>query len=73
MYVDPDYKTAAFYNSMYGFWSRPNIKKINSGRPLKYKKKNPYATDHWDIKAAEAGQTDKLYQTINDALKNNRV
>ena len=46
---------------------------LNLNYAGKYKKKNPYATDHWDIKAAEAGQTDKLYQTINDALKNNRV
>ena len=30
--------------------------------------RNPYATDHWDVAAAEAGQLDKLYRVINKAL-----
>lgn len=33
------------------------------------KSTNPLATDHWDEKAAEAGQLDKLYRTLNNALK----
>lgn len=31
---------------------------------------NPFATDHWDIKAAEAGQLEELYKRLNSALKN---
>lgn len=34
-----------------------------------YKEKSPYATDHWDIKAANAGQLDKLTRTLNNALQ----
>lgn len=34
-----------------------------------FKKINPSATDHWDIKAAEAGQLNKLYQSINNYLR----
>ena len=33
---------------------------------------NPYATDHWDIKAEQAGQKDKLYRAINNALQSGR-
>lgn len=72
VYVDPDYKVAAFYNPDRGFWSRPGIKKIPSERKLNYQRNNPYATDHWDIKAAEAGQLNKLYRTINSALQSGR-
>ena len=32
VYVDPIYKKSAFYNPLYGFWSRPGVKKIPSGR-----------------------------------------
>lgn len=32
IYIDPVYKKGAFYNPLYGFWSRPGIKKIPSGR-----------------------------------------
>lgn len=34
--------------------------------------RNPYATDHWDIAAEEAGQKDKLYRTLNNALQSGR-
>ena len=30
--------------------------------------RNPYATDHWDIKAEAAGQKDKLIRKLNNAL-----
>lgn len=30
---------------------------------------NPYATDHWDEKAAQAGQLNKLYRATNTALR----
>ena len=31
--------------------------------------RNPFATDHWDVKAGKAGQKAKLYRTINTARK----
>ena len=34
--------------------------------------KKPMATDHWDIKAERAGQKDKLYRTLNNALQSGR-
>ncbi len=34
--------------------------------------KKPSATDHWDIKAEQAGQKDKLYRTLNNALQSGR-
>ena len=40
-----------------------------NGKPINYQKKNPFSTDHWDIKAAEAGQLNKLYQSINNYLR----
>jgi hypothetical protein len=33
-----------------------------------FKELSPFATDHWDEKAAEAGQVDKLYKTLNNYL-----
>ena len=35
--------------------------------------RNPYATDHWDIKAEQAGQKDKLYRSINSALRSGKI
>ena len=34
--------------------------------------RNPCATDHWDIKAAQCGQLNKLYRTLNNALKSGK-
>lgn len=68
MYVDPKYGIGGFFSPDYGFWSRPGVEKIPSGKKLEYQKNNPYSTDHWDIKAAEAGQVDKLAQAINNIL-----
>jgi len=44
-YVDPLYGIGAFYDPEYGFWSRPNVKKVPSGEPLHYS--NPKAEAHW--------------------------
>ena len=39
-------------------------------RGVKFKTaKSPFATDHWDEKAAAAGQLNKLYRIINKGLK----
>lgn len=72
LYVDPIYKKGAFFDPYYGFWSRPGVKKVPSGRSLSYQKNNPYSTDHWDMAAEKAGQTDKLYRTLNNALQSGK-
>lgn len=46
LYVDPQTDKGAFYNPNYGFWSRPGVAKVPSGRPLNYSK--PSAVAHWD-------------------------
>lgn len=68
-YVDPVYGVSGFLGSE-GWFSRPGVQKVPSGEQLEYQKNNPYATDHWDEKAAESGQLDKLYRTINAGLRN---
>lgn len=35
-YVDSITRKGAFYNESYGFWSRPNTKKVPSNEPLQY-------------------------------------
>lgn len=37
-----------------------------------FKERSPFATDHWDEKAAQAGQLDKLYRTLNNGLQSGR-
>ena len=44
-------------------------RKMYDGGNFHYRRINPYSTDHWDIKAAEAGQLDKLYREINKYLR----
>lgn len=39
-----------------------------SGVPLIYQTNNPFSTDHWDEKAANAGQLGKLEQIILNKL-----
>lgn len=34
--------------------------------------RNPYATERWDLAAEKAGQKDKLYRTVNNALQSGR-
>ena len=41
-------------------------------RNAKFQKKNPYSTYEWDIAAEKAGQKDKLYRTLNNALQSGR-
>ena len=68
-YVDPVYGVSGFLGKE-GWFSRPGVKKVPSGENLKYQKNNPYATDHWDEKAAKGGQLSKLYRTLNNGLQN---
>lgn len=69
VYVDPVYGVGGFFNSTYGWFSRPGVEKIPSGRSFaKFNTNhNPNATDHWDIVAAESGELNKLYRIINNA------
>lgn len=34
-----------------------------------FQKKNPYSTHEWDVAAEKAGQKDKLYRILNNALQ----
>ena len=43
--------------------------RIYYGKDFTFQKKNPYSTYEWDVKAAEAGQIDKLTRTLNNALQ----
>ena len=67
LYVDPLYKVGGFTKDGGITWfSRPGIKKVNTGRPLNYlKDHNPQATDHWDQAAEKAGQKEKLIRAAN--------
>ena len=42
------------------------------GFNMNFQKKNPYSTYEWDIAAEKAGQKDKLYRTLNNALQSSR-
>ena len=51
-YVDPLYGKGAFYNPKYGYWSRPNVKKVSSGKRLNYHTAG--TGDHWDRRMISA-------------------
>ena len=53
-------------------YKQPYAVYVYNGEDMNFQHKNPYSTDHWDIKAAQAGQTDKLYRTLNTALQSGR-
>ena len=42
------------------------------GFNMNFQKKNPYSTYEWDVAAERAGQKDKLYRTLNNALQSGR-
>lgn len=56
IYVDPITEKGAFYSSEYGFWSRPDTKKIPTTRLLHYS--NPQARRDWLRYAAEHHRED---------------
>lgn len=35
--------------------------------------RNPYATDHWDEKAEQAGQKDKLIKSVNAYIRSGKI
>ena len=47
--------------------------RVYYGKDFNFQKKNPYSTYEWDVKAAQAGQLDKLYRTINNGLQSGRI
>lgn len=48
--VDPETKKGAFYNSSYGFWSRPGVAKELTDTPLNFDKSiNAKAGPRWDL------------------------
>ena len=71
LYVDPLFNVGGFTKDGGITWySRPGVKKVNSGRPLNYlKDHNPQATDHWDQAAEKAGQKEKLIRAANKYLE----
>lgn len=48
---------------------QPYAEKVYYGENLNFQKKNPYSTYRWDTAAEQAGQADKLSQTLNAALQ----
>lgn len=63
MYADPKTGKGAFYKKGYGFWSRPDTKKIQTTRLLHYK--NPEARRDWARYTAEHEK-----EAIVEAAKN---
>lgn len=56
---------ALHYKQNYANYQYNGVSK--NGNPLNYTKDpNPAATDHWDEKAAQSGQLEKLYRIINN-------
>lgn len=65
LYVDPETEKSAFYSPDYGYWSRPGVSKIPSGKKLEYSKfRHPLATSEWDkaMKTARGKELVKAYQ-----------
>lgn len=71
VYVDPIYGVGGFYDPQYGWWSRPGVEKVPSGRTFAHfnRNHNPMAIDHWDEVAAQNGQADILARTLTNALQ----
>lgn len=65
-YVDPITGKGAFYNSDYGFWSRPNTQKIPSGIPLNYHTAG--TGNYWD-KRMWSAKGDEIINTIEKEMK----
>ena len=73
LYVDPLYKVGGFTpDGGVTFFSRPGVKKLNSGKPLNYSKEhNPKATREWDKAAIRDGQDKKLAKAMQGWIDNN--
>lgn len=73
LYVDPYYEIGGFTpDGGVTFFSRPDIKKINSGKPLNYSKEhNSKATREWDKAAIRDKQDKKLTRSVQEWVNNN--
>ncbi len=71
-YEPRDTNTMSSTAKLYPFkihYIQPYSARVYYGRDFNFQHKNPYSTYEWDIKAAEAGQLDKLTRTLNNALQ----
>ena len=65
-------ETARLYPFKIHYIQKDYPAKVYYGYELNFQKKNPYSTYEWDIKAAQAGQLNSLYRTLNDGLQGGR-
>ena len=54
------------------FYKQKYASRVYYGYDFNFQHKNPYSTYEWDIKAAQAGQLNSLYRTLNDGLQGGR-
>ena len=66
LYIDPLYKKGAFYSQDYGYWSRPGITKINSGKELNYN--TPGTGAHWD-KLMWTSRGDEVIKNVQNYIE----
>lgn len=66
LYEDPVYGKGAFYDPEYGYWSRPGVKKVPSGKPLNYSRES--AESHWE-EAAEKNHAKSWLAVARRAMK----
>nr|DAN93199.1 MAG TPA: Minor capsid protein [Caudoviricetes sp.] len=66
VYEDPVYGKGAFYDPEYGYWSRPGVKKVPSGKPLNYSRESAEA--HWE-EAAEKNHAKSWLAVARRAMK----
>lgn len=73
LYIDPYYQKGGFTpDGGITFFSRPGIKKINSGKPLNYSKEhNQKATREWDKAAIRDKQHIKLAKSMQGWINKN--
>lgn len=53
-------------------YKEPYATRVYNGRDMNFQKINPYSTYEWDKAAEKAGQKEKLYRTLNAALRSGR-
>lgn len=73
LFVDPVFEVGGFTpDGGVTFFSRPGVKKINSGKPLNYSKEhNSKATREWDKAAIRDKQDKKLAHAVQGWVNNN--
>jgi hypothetical protein len=71
-YEPRDTNTMSSTAKLYPFkihYIQPYSSRVYCGKDFNFQHKNPYSAYEWDVKAAEAGQLDKLTRTLNNALQ----